>query len=431
MLKKLTFLAFILLFAVPSFGENPITRQMDPRNIDFYLLTVGLGTGIAERYGHTMIRIVDRESLKETNINWGMFNFADPYLPLNFFLGKLRYWVNHESSRHLYQRYQYYEKRPVVSEKINLTDGQKIELFELIMENLEPKNRHFWYQYFYKNCSTIPRDYLDQALQGAIMKRFDAEISDTNFRNYVRVNLNRPPVIAFFLDIVMNARLDAPLPKWAEMFYPPKLREYLMTMPAFNDAGEPIADSKLLTDTKVIVDLPDVPEDPWSMHPWFLSLNLLGLILGFGLINKKGKEKTKMKLHRLGRAIVGLFLGFWSLFAGILGVTMLSTWMFSAHLDLYHNANLFLFWPIDLVFLIPSWSFLFAKEPGPPSRLIRATYYIALAHLLIIPVWVLGCVSGLISQNCNWVILYIAPVAAVNFFLLIYDYRQRIENTQE
>ncbi|MFK7823250.1 MAG: DUF4105 domain-containing protein [Oligoflexales bacterium] len=431
MFKKIILCFFLLLLGGSSFAKRSITSQTNPKNIDFYLLTAGLGDGIAARYGHTILKMVDRESFRESNINWGMFNFSDPYLPLNFFLGQLRYWVSDEPGQHLYERYKYFEKRSVISDKINLSESQKVELFDLIMKNLEPENRFFWYQYFYKNCSTIPRDYLDQVLKGAVKKTFENDISSTNFRNYVRINLNRPPIIAFFLDIVMNARLDAPLPKWVEMFYPQKLREYLLTLPAYDDAGKSIANSKLLTDTKVIVDLPDVPEDPWTMHPWFLGFNLLGMILGFGLLQIKSQSKNKPRLHLLGRGIIGLFLGFWSLFAGILGFTMLSSWMFSMHLDLYHNANLFLLWPTDLLFLIPGGSFLFVKKLGPPSRLMRVIYYLAIAHLFVIPFWVLACLLGFILQNCNLVILYLAPVAIMNFLLVIYQFRQRIKNLQE
>ncbi|NRA43867.1 MAG: DUF4105 domain-containing protein [Oligoflexales bacterium] len=425
MFKKLLVFAFLLLVTNSSLAQGPVTSQSNPENIDYYLLTVGLGEGIAARYGHTMIKMVDRTNLRESNINWGMFSFADPYFAMNFFLGHLRYWVIDESSRHLYQRYRFYEKRPVVSEKINLTTMQKKQLFDLIMENLEPENKYFWYQYFYKNCSTIPRDYLDQVLSGNLMKRFENEISDTNFRGYVRVNLNRPPIVAFFLDIVMNDRLDEPLPKWVEMFYPAKLREYLLTLPAYDDDGKPVAGSQLLTETRVIVDLEDVPPDPWRVHPWFLGLNLLGLIFGFGLLQIKQESKYRLIANKLGSISLATFMGFWSLFAGILGLTMTVSWMFSAHLDLYHNANLFLFWPVDLLFLAPSVSLLFSKKPGAPSCLMQMIYYTAMAHLAVIPLWVLACLFGFISQNCNWVIIYIAPVAIAHYLLVVYFFHKR------
>ena len=428
MFKKLALIGYLILLAEPSLARGPITSNTNPEKIDFYLLTVGLGDTIAARYGHTIIKMVDQDRFRESNINWGMFNFADPYLPLNFFLGQLRYWVTDESSQHLFQRYRYYEKRPVVSEKINLTNKQKTQLFELIMDNLEPENRYFWYQYFYKNCSTIPRDYLDQVLQGAIMKRFESEFSDTKFREYVRVNLNRPPIIAFFLDIVMNDRLDAPLSKWIEMFYPPKLREHLLTMPAFDDSGNPIADSKLLTDTKVIVDLEDVPEDSWSLHPWFLGFNLLALILGFSLLHRNPHKGRRLTLN-LGKGLVVFCLVFWSLFAGILGVTMASSWMFSAHLDLYHNANLFLLWPMDFLFLVPC-RWVLSKKERPFNYIDQASYYLAIGHLILTPIWVLACTLGLITQNCNWVILYVAPVAVANCLFIIYKYRQEIRKNE-
>lgn len=423
-------LLVVMLFLINSeflFARGPVTEDTDPENLDFYLLTVGLGDGIAARYGHTIIRMVDTNSRRESNINWGMFNFADPYLPLNFFLGQLRYWVTDEPSKHLYQRYQYFEKRPVISEKINLTNEQKRELFELIMENLKPKNRYFWYQYFYKNCATIPRDYLNQVLDGALKERFVNQVSATKFREYVRINLNRPPIIAFFLDIVMNSRLDEPLPKWIEMFYPAKLREYLLTLPAYDDMGKPLEGTQLLSETTTIVDLEDVPEDPWTLHPWFLGLNLLGFIVGFGALLSKRIEM--LSLHKLGNIILGTLLGLWSTFSGVLGMIMASSWAFSSHLDLHHNANLFLMWPVDLFFILVSCSIIFGKKSSSPFSLLRIGFCLAWAHLLLIPVWVLAYMTGLVSQDCSLVVTYLAPVAILNYLCVIYYYKKSLQQT--
>jgi len=41
--------------------------------------------------------------------------------------------------------------------------------------------------------------------------------------------------------------------------------------------------------------------------------------------------------------------------AGALGTLQVASWMFSRHTDLHHNANLWLFWPTDFLFVLVGW----------------------------------------------------------------------------
>ena len=376
------------------------------RHVQIELMTVGRGAGIEARYGHTLLRIYNAKTGHSLVINWGIFSFSEPDFILNFFLGRLRYWVAGESYARVLHRYRNWERRSVVSDRLNLTFLQKKKLLELLSENLKPENRYFWYQYFYRNCATYPRDLLDQVLGGIVKSRFSDAISDRSFRYYVRENLNRPPIIAFLLDILMNSRLDEKISQWTEMFYPPKLREYLYEIPAVSDDGIPIEGAKLLSDPRILVNLPDVPRESWLFH-WlfFLVMTPLGgMALFFGFKSRgKRSQICLMVLFVLG----GLL---WSCFSGSLGLCMAASWLFSEHADLHHNANLWLFWPFDFIY---SLSPLILRKNGGAfiRRLSSCLRILSLGHMGAIFCWLMLFASGLIRQDVSLIAIWIVPFA--------------------
>ena len=242
-LFPIIFYCFIL-FQKPAKSQTPLSdKKEDPQ---FFLLTVGLGPTLETRYGHTVLRLLSEDG-QDHNYNWGMFSFSEPNFFLNFFLGKLRYWVADMDFQRFFWQYKYYYKRRIVSDEIKLTLNQKKHLIEIINENMKPENKFFWYQYFTENCSTIPRDHLNKVLFGKIYEKFSNDYTGVTYRDYVRGNLNKPPIVSFFLDLMMNRHLDTPISKWEEMFYPLKLREYLLEMPQINDLGEENPKEKILT----------------------------------------------------------------------------------------------------------------------------------------------------------------------------------------
>ena len=43
------------------------------------------------------------------------------------------------------------------------------------------------------------------------------------------------PILAMGQDVFLNREVDRRIDRWEEMFVPLKLREYLLSMPAFDD----------------------------------------------------------------------------------------------------------------------------------------------------------------------------------------------------
>lgn len=386
MFMQRLFILLVILFSQLSYAEP---SHPDPQKTDIYLMTVGLGPNIEMRYGHTILQIIDHKNDRIYNLNWGTFDFSDPLLPLNFFLGKLKYWLSNWSHSIVKKKYEYFEKRTVYRQKINLSDIQKEQILNLVAKNLEPDNIYFWYHFFYKNCATFPRDLLDQVSGGAIRNSLNS-LTNTNFRYYVRYHLSSPFYLSFFLDIVMNSTIDYEITKWEESFYPLKLSEHLSNLPAFDINGQAIAGSKLLSSPELIYQGNEQPPQPLRLPHW-LGISFIILALLFVRFFSNSKARVLWK--------IGLTI--WLFFSTVLGITMTLSWIFSEHEVLWHNANLWLFWPIDIlaIFLIP----------GLFKKFNKKIFVFALAHLVGL-VCAFGLwLTGFIQQDLSYVMLFSLP----------------------
>lgn len=368
-------LALLLIFPLTIQAADKILLPEEVQNTEIYLLTVDLGSDLHARFGHTMLRVVNPHLQIDHCFNWGLFDFNDPIFAVNFFLGKLRYWGGAFRTQGILESYRQWEIRAVREQQLNLTQEQKTQLLKQAFDSIRPENRYFWYDYFFHNCATIPVVMISKTLDGRIEKTLREENTDQTFRKYIRKNLNQPPVVAFFLDILMNNRIDRPLTKWDEMFYPIKVEEYL------NEFSQ--GEQKLLGPVDVLVDVPRVNEASWHLHPWFC---LCGLLLGLVAFWQR-------RVFKIYSAVLTI------LFA-TLGSVMTLAWAFSLHLDLHHNANLLFFWPID-------WLFLFSR------RFAKTRRALSIAHLVMNACGTALYALGFITQDVGLVVWYTIPVSTL------------------
>lgn len=377
-------------------GTRP--QFVPPRNGDVYIVTIGLGQQLYTRYGHTVLRIIDRDSGADYNFNWGIFDYRSQLaFGFVFFKGILTYRLGVSGYPRMHSHYTRRENRSMSQNKINLTEKQKAQLFELIATNLRPENITYHYQYFFDNCATIIRDYLDRVLHGNIKETYAEQMTAQTFRHYIRDNLNRPPIVVFGLDIMMNSRIDYPLSKWQEMFYPLKLQQYLSELRAVDDAGN-FTDEPLLEVEEVIHQGKLRASSDIDSFWVFAGVALLLLLIS-GLLYKRFDS----------RLLYSLLLMLWGIFATLLSIVMIVSWCYSEHLDLHHNANLWLFWPTDFMFC---WLAVLTMR-RKSFRWPQLVQYYCLSHLVA---WLLLLslrVLGLITQNVDAVLLYVSPCLVI------------------
>ena len=358
---------------------NHIPTDVAVSDIDVELYTVGLGPALYMRYGHTLLGFHVKSTGARLIYNWGMFDFQDPLFPIHFYLGKRTYWVGQSSLEGVVRLYKDYEDRNVWRDIINLTEKQKTELIRLVNEKLSAENMFFGYEHFERNCATIPRDLINDSLGQILSKNLKAEPADHDFRWYVRTHLGIVPSLGWILDIAMNNKLDVPQSKWEESFYPIKLREYAASLPSYNDDGTPNHGQNLLQFDKQLVK---------ASSDWFQpDPNFYIYVTGFLF------AVTVIILFFPIPVLTGLSSVFLGGVFGIIGFSMIISWVFSTHFDMHHNINMLLFFPVDLILIfLPKWK----QKPWFRNYVI--------CHWILLGVHISVSLLGISNQNALRVI---------------------------
>ncbi|RYZ86019.1 MAG: hypothetical protein EOP04_14715 [Proteobacteria bacterium] len=121
---------------------------------------------------------------------------------------------------------------------------------------------------------------------------------------------------------------------------------------------------------------------------------------------------TAVFYRALGFATLPMFI-----YGGALGILMPLNWMFSGHVDLHHNANMFLFMPFDFIFCIVGFTWLFKGHPTAKYIGFKFKWLIALHMLCAISV-VLSWYFGFIEQNIYRPIVSVYPIYLLSLVLI-------------
>ena len=119
------------------------------------LLTCTPGEELYARYGHTAIRIQDPAHDLDVVFNYGIFDFNTDHFYWKFVKGETWYELGASSYRWFMREYDL-EKRPVYEQVLNLTPEQTNILWDKLVENYQPENRKYLYNFVFDNCATRP-----------------------------------------------------------------------------------------------------------------------------------------------------------------------------------------------------------------------------------------------------------------------------------
>ena len=430
----LSVLAIIAITALPfnrASALEPIespdqySLPADMNGVHFYLITVDVGNKVWDNFGHTALRVIDENTNTDVVFNWGVFriNGGPVSFSYNFFKGIMNYELGTQSPSQEFAMYRSQE-RSVWQDRINLTNPQKEILYRRLLWNMQPENIVYPYQYFFDNCTTRVRDYLNEALSNTIATQASSyDLPSLTFRDQVKGHYESVALIGFSLDVLMNSNIEEPLSQWDEMFLPLKLRERLYQVES--DVAEDGVRNKLLSDPQEVMLFapPKVETDPYQIA----SVGLLAPVLMLLLMLKKIRmsyfathSQIGLKFPSISYRLLGLLGIVTALFSGIYGILMLGSWFVSEHLDLHHNINLLLFWPTDLLFLIVAMRWLAFCKPWPMTHNSTPflNYYM-MAHLLSMMAYAGVTFLQLVDQSTMDIAVHVLPGFAL-FTVLIW-----------
>jgi len=419
----------LLLFAVLYFLPSPALSQppseeirpyqvpTDMSGVYFYLITVDVGDMIWDNFGHTALRVYDQNSDTDTVFNWGVFDVSGGIVPFswNFFKGIMNYRLATSTPSQEFGMYRD-QRRSVWQDKLNLTNPQKEILYRRLMWNLEPENVEYAYQYFFDNCTTKVRDYLDEALLGKVRREY-AGVTEKTFREQVQSHYESVPLIAFSLDVLMNSNIDRAVTEWEDMYLPLQLRDRLLNVKSdVTQNGEQLM---LLNDPQVIMEFPapSIKTNGYVVSSLLLWTAVILLILSLKRVPRSyfaGYSRVSLRAPGISFRVLGMLGLLTAVFSGVYGAVMLGSWFVSDHIDTHHNFNLLLFWPTDLLGIPIALRWLFFCKPWKMTHNSAPfIHYYLFMHIAGMAIYTAIGLFGLTDQSIYDIAIYVLP----GFFL--------------
>ncbi|HSR43521.1 MAG TPA: DUF4105 domain-containing protein [Longimicrobiales bacterium] len=343
--------------------ELPAPLPSPPR-LTAYLVTVGQGEAVWERFGHNIIWIHDPEAGTDQGYNYGLFSFRQENFLLNFVRGHMRYWMQGWSVRSQLARYAS-EGRTIWIQELALEPGRAEELQAFLAWNDRPENRFYRYDYYRDNCSTKVRDALDRALDGRIRALAADRTTDATWRDHTLRATGGVLWAWTGLHFAMGPMTDRPLTPWEEMFIPMELQEHLRGITLEGAGGEavPLVRREWTYHEGPGAGLPDTTPRHRAAF-WVVGLLVAGLIGGLGAWGSR-EAGSRLAL----RLIATPWLLVWGLFGLMVGLM----WAFTDHVVATGNTNLFHAGPLQVLVALLPGSLL-----GGEGRAARAGRWAAL-----------------------------------------------------
>ncbi len=351
---------FFLLFTVsiPAFSQSADSTV-------FYLLTCGPGNDVSTIYGHSAIRVVKASNGFDQVFSWGVYDFDTPDFVWKFAKGRLKYKID-EVPYELFLREYVYEKRPVFSQKINLTTEEKGRLILLLDINMQPENTYYYYDFFYDNCATRIRDILEKTLGEKLVFPVENNEDRSTFRDKIDKAQQPMPWLTFGTDLLIGCPGDRKAGFRDCMFLPEDLMKNLSLL-NIKETGQTIP---LLEKPVAVLNFDPVSDDTGFFLSPLLVFSMLFFLVALWSVLKNGSRS----LVWIDRALFFLF--------SALSVMMLFCNFFTDHEAM--RMNLHLVWLNPILFI--AFIALFIKSrPTIWFKIILMITVGFLLSLMVIP----------------------------------------------
>ena len=216
-MKSFVLSAFLVAGALSAqAAPNPQPGAARPQStvpgsdLTIYLMTMGPGDQVWERFGHNAIRVVDASRGTDSVYNWGTFDFHQPNFLRRFMTGNTLYWMQGDGMPETMATYQYLN-RSVWVQELDLTPAERAAVRDFIAWNAEPEHRYYRYDYYLDNCSTRVRDVIDRIVGGQLRTATNARLTNTTYRFHTQRALQFDRAVAMGTNIGLGEVADRPI----------------------------------------------------------------------------------------------------------------------------------------------------------------------------------------------------------------------------
>ncbi len=384
-------IALLWVLASPLAGaEEPVVE----------VLTVGPGSSLDARLGHSLLRIVDAGA--DEIYDFGAAEAAPAAFIAEAAMGRARLSLRRDPAPARLQRYAR-EDRQIGSQRLNLTDGQFADLITRLESNLLPANAEYTYDDVFDNDATRLRDLLNAVTGGAVQRAaYETSLAHSYRDEILAAGSGRIPALIAY-DLFTGPAGEYEVRAWQLSFAPERLRGVLSAAenPALG-AGVPLVASEV-----VLARAAEAPSVQGGVGIGRKILVAIGAALGlfFGGIGFAAwrMRRTIAWLSRLaGLALIPVAVVF-----GLLGCALLPISLLSTATIWTENQNAWIFFPLDLLLLGPAFRWV---RRGDATFASWSRIYIDLRFLMIAIGW---AGAAAIQENSAFGIAAAATLAGV------------------
>lgn len=315
MQQILKYLAFLL--PITLIGQNLTLSNKAQVSV----ITVDQGKNLYDTFGHSAIRILDKENHLDRVYNYGTYDFNTPNFYTKFAQGKLLYEMSSYPFYYFVRNYQK-ENRTITEEVLDLSTLEKQHFYNFLENNAKPENKKYLYDFFYDNCATRIRDVTTNVL-GKENLDFKDELLQQHktYRDLIHQKLDMHPWGKFGIDLALGSVIDKEAKPKEYCFLP----EYIQKN--FVHAVRIKAEIPLVKKTRIIFQKREEQKQTTIFKPFLVFTIIAFLVLLVTLKDFKRKKRTK---------IVDFLLLF---ITGILGLLIFLLWFATDHTATKGNFN--------------------------------------------------------------------------------------------
>ena len=318
----------ILLLHICIFAHLHIYAQ-DSSHIRISLLTCTPGDELYSTFGHSALRVTDSNSVTDNVYNYGTFDFGEKDFYLKFIQGRLKYFLSAEPFYDFKNDY-IADNRGIKEQVLNFSAEEKIKIYRSLLENIQPENRFYLYDFFMDNCTTRLRDMIVKNHQPvpalpAVMP------ADYTFRDALHQYMRGSSMAwnRFGIDILLGASGDAVMTPAQQEFLPDNLMH----------AMEGSKNTVIVASSNNLFSFEPVKKETVFFTPMVLFSCIFLLYVLLSIF----KNKTINNLLQVMDSLL-----FFSV--GVLGAVLLSVWLITDYPMLKNNYNLLWAWPVHIIY---------------------------------------------------------------------------------
>ena len=278
MKRRLRILCISLCVAASLFGQaQPLSEQARVS-----LLTCTPGEELYARYGHTAIRVNDPTNDLDVVFNYGIFDFNTDHFYWKFVRGETWYELGATSYKWFMREYDYYQ-RPVYEQVLNVTAEQREALWQALLENYQPENRKYLYNFVFDNCATRPYVLIANVLDDTIISDYKG-YTGVSYRSFIRHYTGAYTWSNFGINLLFGPKADKPMSSEQRLFLPEELMNYLQE--AHLSDGTPLVSEGTIAPF-VIASTPWYATWPFGLGLYFLFVFIISII------DRKRKKRSR------------------------------------------------------------------------------------------------------------------------------------------